>query len=205
MARATHIHPGQLRAGLALAAALAAPTSDAAAALYHVDTSQANEVRFLSDAPIEDFEGTTARIDGYVFWQGDALAPGDTVNGSEVYFEVPLNALSTGIDMRDRHMREHYLHTDRYPYVSFKGRLKSVERAGGDTLRVTTQGKLDLHGQSKDYEIACVVTGSHTGYAVAAGFDIRLTDFDIEVPSLMFLKIGEVIKVQVNAKLAPAN
>lgn len=164
---------------------------------YHVDTSRTNDVRFYSDAPIEDFEGATPSIDGYVFWKGDSLSAGGNYEGSEVYFEVPLAALRTGIDLRDRHMRENYLHADRFPYVSFKGTIDRVEPHATDTLRVVTSGKVDLHGHQKDYVIDCTVTRSGGAYFVGAGFDVKLTDFDIEVPSLMFLKLSEIIQVKV--------
>ena len=61
---------------------------------------------------------------------------------SEFYFEVPLGTLSTGIDMRDRHMRENYLHTGLHPFVSYKGEITGVDHAGGDTLTVNTKGRV---------------------------------------------------------------
>jgi len=168
-----------------------------ASAEYHVDTSRTNDVRFYSDAPIEDFEGATRLIDGYVYWKGDSLRAGEVYDTSEVYFEVPLAALRTGIDLRDRHMRENYLHTDRHPYVSFKGKIDRVE-PHGDTLRVVASGKVDLHGHQKDYVMNCDVSRADGSYRVDAAFDVKLTDFDIEVPSLMFLKINEIIQVKVS-------
>ncbi len=190
--------------GLGILALLAAWPDRANALEYQVDSSQHNEVKFISDAPVEDFEGVTPEIDGYVFWEGDSLAVGSAPKKSELYFEVPLNTLKTGIDMRDRHMRENYLHTDEHPYVSYKGEITAVQQAGGDTLRVFTKGRLDLHDQPKDYAILCTIVPTPSGFFVAAQFDIRLTDFDIEVPSLMFLKIDELIQVEVQVHVARA-
>ncbi len=65
------------------------------AAEYQVDKSQKNLVKFISDAPMEDFEGVTDKIDGYLFFEGDNL-----LQGSEMYFEVDLNSLDTGIGLR---------------------------------------------------------------------------------------------------------
>ena len=202
--RGTAGHRFSSELGIAIGVLLAACPARAFALEYQVDTSQQNEVRFISDAPMEDFEGVTPKIDGYVFWQGDSLVVGTVPKSSEFYFEVPLATLSTGIDMRDRHMRENYLHTSKHPYVSYKGEITGVERSAGDTLTVNTKGQLDLHGHKKDYVVPCRIVLSPPGYAVAARFDIKLTDFDIEVPSLMFMKINEVIQVQVNVHVAPA-
>lgn len=194
------VRPGFL---CAAAVALVGVPHSAAGTECHVDTAHQSEVRFLSDAPIEDFEGTTSRIDGYAYWPGDSLALGDAYDSSEIYFEVPLYALRTGIDMRDRHMRENYLHTDRYPYVSYKGRIERVDQGAGDTLLVSSSGTLELHGEHKDYEIVCHVVAHKADYGVTATFEINLTDFDIEVPSLMFMKVSEVVQVSVDFHVAP--
>ncbi len=45
----------------------------ALAAEFQVDKSSKNLVKFISDAPLEDFEGKTDKIDGYIFWDGDDL------------------------------------------------------------------------------------------------------------------------------------
>ena len=141
---------------------------------------------------------------GYVLWKGDSLVVGDAYTGSDFYFEVPLADLRTGIDMRDRHMRDNYLHTGRYPYVSYKGKIDHVEAHGKDSLRVVTSGKVELHGKKRDYRVDCELVPSPKGYHVAAAFAIDLRDFDIEVPSLMFMKVSETILVKVAFHVAKA-
>ena len=89
----------------------------------NVDKSAENMVKFISDAPIEDFEGVTSSIDGYLFWEGD-----DLLNQSELYFEVDLNTVDTGIGLRNRHMRENYLHTDKFPKTHFTAKLIKADK-----------------------------------------------------------------------------
>jgi len=166
-----------------------------------VDTTQVNEVRFVSDAPIEDFEGVTDRVDGYVFWPGDTLTADGPLLESELYFEVPLDALDTGIDMRNRHMRENYLHTEKFPYVSFRGRIERVASGADSVWQVTANGTFSLHGVEQSREIECAVTQRGRTYHLNSNFEVRLTDHEIEIPSLMFLKINEVIKVRLDVHL----
>jgi polyisoprenoid-binding protein YceI len=78
---------------------------------YHVDRKGQNLVKFISDAPLDNFEGTTDNVDGYIVWDGD-----NPVNNSEFHFEAELSTLDTGIGLRNRHMRENYLETDKYPW-----------------------------------------------------------------------------------------
>jgi polyisoprenoid-binding protein YceI len=164
----------------------------------HVDTTRANHVTFVSDAPIEDFEGTTDRIDGYVYWEGDALIAGDTYAQSEFYFEVLLDALDTGIGLRNRHMRDNYLHTRDHPYATFDGTIQRVDSLTDSTWRIQAHGTLSIHGVDRPYDIECTVTPEGSGFRLHSAFEVRLPDFDIEVPSLMFMKISEVIQIELH-------
>lgn len=184
---------------------LAAGASAASATEYHVDTTAQNEVRFISKASSEEFEGTTRHIDGYVFWKGGTLTPGDSLVKGEVHLEVELNTLSTGIDMRDRHMRDDYLHTKEHPLAMYTGKITTITQGPLDTLLVSSLGTLELNGCKKDYRMICAVTGTPAAYHVKTEFDVKLSKFNIKVPSLMFLKISELINVLVNVNVVPVD
>jgi len=169
---------------------------------YQVDLNAKNLVTFISDAPIEDIEGVTSAIDGYVSWSGDSLTSGADYDSSEVYFEVELDGLKTGIGLRDRHLRNNYLETDLYPYAFIAGRILGVEIAG-DTSRVEISGTFTIHGVERPFGTICTVVRTGPTYHVMSEFEVRLTEHNIEVPSLMFLKVNEVISVKLNFYLRP--
>jgi polyisoprenoid-binding protein YceI len=169
------------------------PAVDGFAEEYHVDREETNTVKFISDAPFEDFEGVTDKIDGYVLWNGTKLSPDSDYSNREFYFEVELASLDTGIGLRNRHMRENYLETDTYPYVSFKGKLTSVAVDSADDYSITGAGIFSLHGFDREISIIANVFNDENGIKVQSEFDIKLSDYNIEIPSLMFLKINETI------------
>ena len=115
-----------------------------------VDRSQANQVKFISDAPLESFSGVTDKIDGYVLWEGD-----DPTNNSELYFEVDLASINTGIGLRDRHMRENYLETDKYPFAQFNGKaVEFTKSESEEAFQVSVEGKMTIHGKEKFLSIS---------------------------------------------------
>jgi polyisoprenoid-binding protein YceI len=162
---------------------------------YHVDTRANNVVKFISSAPIEDFEGVTKRIDGYVLHQGTELT-----DNSDVYFEVDLRTLDTGIGLRNRHMREDYLHTDKFPYARYKGSIVRVQRSGRDNT-VAVRGTMDIHGVTRQMDINATLTLTNNGYRVKSSFQIKLPDHDIPIPRFMFLKISEVMRLELDFHL----
>ncbi len=168
---------------LLLAAPLAAQTE------YHVDKKAKNEVKFISDAPVEDFEGVTGSIDGYL-----SYGAGGVTDDSKLYFEVDLRTLDTGIGLRNRHMREDYLHTDTYPYAKFSGRITQFEKTGG-AQKVTVRGSMDIHGVKKPMRVTGTLHDSGSSLRIKTEFEVKLTDHDIEVPQFMFLKIDESMQL----------
>jgi polyisoprenoid-binding protein YceI len=162
---------------------------------YHVDTRANNVVKFISSAPIEDFEGVTKRIDGYVLHQGTELT-----DNSDVYFEVDLRTLDTGIGLRNRHMREDYLHTDKFPFARYKGSIVRVQRSGRDNT-VVVRGTMDIHGVTRQMDINATLTPTNNGYRVKSSFQVNLPDHDIPIPRFMFLKISEVMRLELDFHL----
>lgn len=165
---------------------------------YHVQKSDKNVVKFISKAPIEDFEGVTSKIDGYFKYNNVDLTDG------EVYFEVDLRKISTDNGLRDRHMRDNYLHTDKYPYASFSGKITKSIKKNNETYEVESNGKFKVHGKEKDIVVKATVTlGDKPN--ISARFNVSLPDHNIEVPSLMFQKISDIMKIEADILLKLAN
>lgn len=161
---------------------------------HNVDKSQKNLVKFTSDARIESFDGTTDKIDGYMVWDGD-----DILSKNQLYFEVDLRTLDTGIGLRNRHMREEYLETDKYPMTSFKGKIIKADKASDGKLNVVAEGNMSIHGVTKPITIKGTLTPSQAGgYRVQSSFEVKLPDYNIPIPQLMFLKISEVMKLNLD-------
>ena len=167
----------------------------------NVDKGKNNLVKFISDASLEQFEGITNSIDGYMYWEGM-----DLTEESRLYFEVDLDAIDTGIGLRNRHMRENYLETDKFRFTNFSGKITEVLSTGSNTYDVKAKGTISIHGVVKPLTITATISmNSESKYNVKSMFEVKLSDFDIEVPSIMFLKLSELIKVVVDFSMIETN
>jgi len=157
---------------------------------FVVDADADNLVKFTSFALWEEFEGVTNNIDGYLYWEGD-----DMTKASELYFEVDLNSVETGNGKRDRDMQNNYLHTNRFPFTHFTGQVISVYDSTDDISKVEIEGIMFIHGVEQKRIINGIIFKSENGLKIVSNFEVNLTDFNIEIPSIMILKINEVIKL----------
>ncbi|MFH1568078.1 MAG: YceI family protein [Gemmatimonadota bacterium] len=186
----------------ALAAVALVWALPAAAAQWNVDRAAGNEVQFTSEVMSFTFSGANHDIDGYLYWEGDGLFEG----AGQVYLEVDLRTLDTGIGKRDRDLRE-VLETKKWPRATYKAAVTAVEPdTGGTGYRVQTRGTFTIHGVEREMEIDGHLTPQSDGaLAVESRLTVRLADHRIEAPSLAaFVKVSDAVAVTVRFRAAPA-
>lgn len=167
---------------------------------WHVKKSDNNLVKFISSTTVLDFEGITDKVDGYIYWKGEEIFGLE----NEIYFEVELNSVETGIGKRDRDMREDVLETEKWPKTSYRGKINKKEKIPGDNnqYKVSAIGSMFLHGHEKTLPIEALITISNNEMTVNCDFSVMLKDYEIEAPSLLaFIKVADEIKLHLNFKL----
>lgn len=165
---------------------------------FHVDLGADNTVLFISHAAIEVVEGRTKQIDGYVVFDGEGLAPGKPSGPTGFYLEVDLASLDTGLGLRNRHMRNRYLEVEEFRYAFFEGTIQEVEEVSDELLRVWGIGAMEIHGVSRNLRIPCDLSARGDGYQVECSFEVLLSDFDISIPRIMFLKLANEIQLELD-------
>lgn len=132
--------------------------------------------------------GHGAKVSGRTTLSGDSL---------EGTFTVKLDEFTTGIDLRDEHMKTKYLETAKYPHAVLSLVVPAAKLAtAGD---VSFKGKLTLHGVEKDISGTATLTPSSDQKTVAtdAQFQIKLSEFKIDIPSYLGITVAEDVDVHV--------
>ncbi len=85
--------------------------------------------------------------------EGSLRIPDGSVDHAHIEVRVASRSLSTGIALRDRHLRgPQFLDVERYPAISFKSRR--IERPNGI---IVVAGSLDLRGLEREVLATCPV------------------------------------------------
>jgi len=159
------------------------------------------EVVFESRAPMENFDGRTNRVSGWL--EAD---PDDLTQPFRFEVAVDMASLDTGNSKRNGHMRENHLETGKYPTAMFTGGKlgpgspTAVPVGGSAALQVV--GTLDLHGVTRTVTCAVEAERPDDGtLRVTARFEVLLDDYGIERPKFLFLKLAEDQQVTVRLVL----
>jgi polyisoprenoid-binding protein YceI len=188
----------------------------AAAALADVTAFQTvpndvkNSVEFVSDATLERIVGHTSNIAGTLNLDlNDIMA---TKVGS---FTVDLRTVDTGIAMRNGHLRDKYLHTEKNPNATFTlNKFVSSDKTSlksGETANVVAEGDLSINGVSKTYQIPLKLTYSTTNaeaeqrlfgskgdiLAVSGQWPVKLADHQVEKPQMLMMRIADVQQLSI--------
>lgn len=172
----------------------------ATAATFLVHPGRENKVVFVSKASMESFEGKTNRLEGTI--QVDPSNLGDSI---EVHLEVDLASLDTGLPLRNKHMRENHLETDKYPKAIFEGAAVrgpvGAALEPGKAKRFDVEGTFTVHGVSRRLRIQvdAVYLPSPGGDRISfqTAFPVLLSDYKIDRPQFLFLKLAESQEVRV--------
>ena len=150
------------------------------------------KVLFISKAPLSEFTGESSKLQGLIDLDKNLLD-----------FYIDLNTLKTGIGLRDRHMRENYLHTKKFPFAEFTGKIQAIPDLVINTEQpVLAKGKFKIHGVEREIEVPGTLKKNANGsLSLKAEFKVLLSDHDIAIPRVMFYELAEEQVVKIDAVL----
>ena len=110
-----------------------------------------------------------------------------------------LDSLNSGIDLRDKHMKEKYLETGKFP-TSELHLTKLILPGNFSGEDIPFEGKLKLHGVEKPVSGKVKANGNGTGKELKLAFSYKIStaDFKIETPNFMGVTMANEVEVSVN-------
>jgi polyisoprenoid-binding protein YceI len=184
-----------------MTAALVALLASAAAAAGEgrtltVEPSRST-VRYHIVHKMHDVTGSSSTIEGKA-----VVRPDGTVLAM---VRVPMASFDSGERNRDADMRE-AVDAREFPFVVFKGTARLdgrvVAASQPTTAEVTMQGEVELRGVKKPVTVPLTVELSPQGSARARGaFEVSLDAFGVERPSLLFIRIEDACRIEVDLSL----
>lgn len=171
---------------LLLAATASAQTS------YAIDTAHSAIVYSMSH-PAHDWTGTSRAVSGTLTVQGGAVTGGRA--------QARVQSFDSGNRSRDSHMAEA---TESYIYhdVTFVARVVTMLPAAQQTAdrNATVAGQLTFHNVSRPVTVPVRIDVSGREAHLTGSFDVTLTDFQIERPSLLGIRARDWIGLHLDLR-----
>jgi polyisoprenoid-binding protein YceI len=120
-------------------------------------------------------------------------------DASGMTFNVPLEPIDTGIDLRNRHLRE-MLQVEKFPAATLRvSRSELKFPREREPAEGNARGELTLHGQSRPVEVHYHADRSSSGTTKVHGsLQLDLRDFAITRPSYLGVSVAPEVQVDVD-------
>lgn len=149
-------------------------------------TLEKSTVGFFSDAAIEDIKAENVKASS--LWNAST---------GEVVFSVPIKDFEFEKSLMKEHFNEKYLESDKYPKATFQGKFLNVKIGNEGEQEVSVSGKLTIHGVTKEINTTGSVEFKPTQIIARSKFIVRLEDYKIKIPQLVWQNIAEEVEVTV--------
>lgn len=163
-------------------------------------------ITFFSEAPLENIEASN---------KGAIIVLNSTTNDIQV--RVTIQNFKFKNTLMEEHFNENYMETDKkgpndpsgaatYPnrYAVFKGKInEKIDYSKDGEYKVTVPGKMELHGVTRDVTLEGTLKTVGNELVIASKFKIRVSDYNIKVPSMYVKNIAETVDVTIHSTLEP--
>jgi len=107
-----------------------------------------------------------------------------------------LNCFDTGIGLRNRHMKEKYLETDKFSHAKIQIKTLSLpEGFSGEDIPFS--GSLTLHGVTKPIKGKVEIERDSEEVEMQFSFKLKIDDYAIDIPSYLGIKVADEVTVGV--------
>jgi hypothetical protein len=143
------------------------------------------ELSFFSKTPVLDIEAVNKKT-------GAILNAGT----KDLAIQAKITDFQFPNKLMQEHFNENYLESERFPTTKFAGKIKEdVDLSKPGTYPVTAEGNLTSHGVTKPVQVKGTIVATATALQVNFSFQVRTADYQIDVPTLVFDKIAEIIAI----------
>ena len=154
---------------------------------------------FTGHATVGDFVGRTDSVSG-------EMTGGVDLTQVRGWVEAPTRTLKTGNGRRDKDLNKS-MESDKYPTIRFDLAGVTQKEGKADSLRVTLQGKLLIHGVTRRVDVPATLQFGSSRVRVQSNFPLSLKDYRIGGLSKMLgvLKMYDNIEVHVDVIFGSAS
>ncbi|HWZ22728.1 MAG TPA: YceI family protein [Cytophagaceae bacterium] len=144
-----------------------------------------SNLSFFSHASLENIEAKSKMTQGIIDFDTKSFI-----------IKIPIKSFRFKSSLMEDHFNENYMESEKYPYALLKGTImNNYDLTKDGKYQVSIVGDLNVHGVTQNRTIAATLDVKKGVITVTSIFNIKLVDHKIEIPTIVFQKIAEVIEV----------
>src|SRR5688572_13787971 len=154
--------------------------------------SEKSNITFFSEGVIEEIKANNTKVTSIL----------DLLTGDVAYLLSPKD-FQFEKKLMQVHLNEKYMESEKFPRSTFKGKIEGIDASLTTLQQVKAVGELNIHGVTRDVTIPGTVHIEGNTVTLRAKFMVKLVDYNIKVPQIVWQNIAQEVEVSVHFSYRP--
>lgn len=167
--------------------------------------------KYYTNTGITEFDGSKAAFEPIKAKNNSSISAINVSNGN-IAALIKIKDFEFRLGLMQEHFNENYLESYKYPKSTFEGNIELSTGSifDGKTeifdyglvdenfMDIIIKGQLTIKGVTKDITATGKIKKIENDLNLISSFSVKLSDFNIKIPKVVFMKIDEVVKINLN-------
>ena len=155
--------------------------------------------QFYTDKGVTKFDGSKAAFEPIKASNNNTVSIIDSSTG-QIAAVILISEFDFRLGLMQEHFNENYLESNVYPKSTFEGQIKnfSINELNQDFKEHEIEGVLTIKGVNKDIITKAKIRKIDEKIELSSGFSVMLSDYKVKIPKIVFKKIDEEVKINLN-------
>lgn len=167
--------------------------------------------KYYTNTGITEFDGSKAAFEPIKAKNNSSISAINVSNGN-IAALIKIKDFEFRLGLMQEHFNENYLESYKYPKSTFEGNIELSTGSiyDGNTeifnyglvnenfMDIIIKGQLTIKGVTKDIIATGKIKKIKNDLNLISSFSIKLSDFNVRIPKVVFMKIDEVVKINLN-------
>ena len=155
--------------------------------------------QFYTDKGVTKFDGSKAAFEPIKASNNNTVSIIDSSDG-QIAAVILISEFDFRLGLMQEHFNENYLESNVYPKSTFEGQIKnfSLEELNQDFKEHEIKGVLTIKGVNNNITTKAKIRKIDEKIELSSGFSVMLSDYKVKIPKIVFKKIDEEVKINLN-------
>ena len=145
------------------------------------------------------FDGSKESFEPIKATNNNSVSIIDTDNGN-IAALIYIKDFDFRLGLMQEHFNENYMESNKFPKSTFEGVIQNFnfEKLENNYTNFIIEGGIEIKGVKKNISTVARIKKTDDGIDLNTSFNIKLSDYKIKIPRLVFKKIDENVVVNLN-------
>ena len=167
--------------------------------------------KYYTKSGITEFDGSKAAFEPIKAKNNSSISAIDVSNGN-IAALIKIKDFQCRLGLMQEHFNENYLESYKYPKSTFEGNIETSRGSifeenseifnyslvDNNFMDIILKGQLTIKGIRKDIIAVGKIKKNESTLNLICSFSIKLSDFNVKIPKVVFMKIDELVEINLN-------